>query len=166
MNNTWVTRAVMVVACSGMPAALLAAPVQIYRCAGTPVIYTTEPRLAASGRCEPVGASPPAAPRARFADMPDPSRKPAAPSGAVTVSTDRTTVPREVQQQRDADRVRILQDELARERARVAQLTSRLREAADTPGETTSVAELEQALQRSQADIVALTRELAAAGGR
>jgi hypothetical protein len=71
-------------------------------------------------------------------------------------------VSRALQQQRDADRLQILQDELQRERDRHAQLAQRLtQDSTNGAMDTGTVEELRQALQRSAADVAALSRELA-----
>jgi hypothetical protein len=147
-----------------------AAAVEIYRCQGNPAVYTSDLRLVRAGRCTRLGALPvtvrnvapvAAAPTAR-------ARPAAAPLPTATPSGSVTTVARQVQQQRDSDRVQILQSELTRERERLAQLTQQMRElqsaapdaAAAKRSETVALA---QAIRRSEDDLQALDKELARA---
>jgi type II secretory pathway component PulM len=83
-----------------------------------------------------------------------------------TTATTSTTIARPVQQQRDADRVQILQAELDRERERLAQLTQQLRELQSSAPDATGARRpetlaLSQAIRRSETDLQALDKELA-----
>lgn len=141
-----------------------ATAVEIYRCQGNPAVYTSDLRLVRAGRCTRLGTAPAtvrnvmpmaATPTAR-------SQSDAAPHASAT------TVARHVQQQRDTDRVQILQSELTRERERLAQLTLQMHAlqsaapdaAAARRSETTALA---QAIRRSEDDLQALDKELARA---
>ncbi len=164
------THAVLLLAvvflCAG---AAQATTVEIYRCAGNPAVYTSDLRLVRAGRCTRLGASP-AAPRGAAV-------VPASASSAVRPVTATTppravpagaTIARDVQQQRDSDRVHILQAEQARERDRLAQLTQQLQQLQAAPPEVASAkradtAALAQAIQRSESDLQALDKELARA---
>lgn len=134
----------------------------IYRCSGTPVVYTSDPRLARDGRCVRVGASPVVAPRpgAVSPSSRPPALQPQVPNPILTVS-------RDLQRQRDADRVQILQAERARERERLAQFTQQLSALrsrhADAAVDETQVAELAEAIRRSESDLSALDKELSRA---
>lgn len=141
------------------PPMALATPIEIYRCPGTPAVYTSDQRLVQAGRCVRLGAA--VAPhRSSSLSTSTPLRPQAAASGPA--STSRTVVSRALQQQRDADRLQILQDELQRERDRHAQLAQRLtQDSTNGAMDTGTVEELRQALQRSAADVAALSRELA-----
>jgi hypothetical protein len=152
-----------------------AGALDIYRCTGNPVVYTTDARRVRQGGCERMGARAAAAlpnvPNlSRAAPRPTPTRvSPASSSvlnaqAATAPARAPTVVPRAVQQQRDSDRVQILKDELSREQARQAQLSQRLRDAANAaPAGGGDLAELRQALQRSETDVEALAKELALA---
>jgi hypothetical protein len=144
-----------------------AAVVEIYRCPGNPAVYTSDLRLVRAGRCTRLGgpvvatrhsAAPQAVASAR---VPPPAIAPPqrAPSGSATIA-------RHVQQQRDVDRVHILQTELARERERLAQLTQQLRALPPARSDGAAAAHpdavaLSQAIQRSESDLMALDNELA-----
>jgi hypothetical protein len=138
------------------------ANVDVYRCAGSPAIYTSDPRLVREGRCEKLGAS-----QAGSLGRRGPPKAEAAPTPRVagTLPSASATVARGEQQQRDRDRHRILETELTNERQRHAQLVQKLRaaEAADTSeaARATQIDELEQAIRRSETDIASLGRELA-----
>jgi hypothetical protein len=138
-----------------------AATVEIYRCAGTPAVYTSDLRLVRAGRCTRLGAAPTAARAAAVVPVSASSVvRPVAPAGA--------TIARDVQQQRDSDRVHILQAEQARERDRLTQLTQQLQQLQSAPPEVASAKRsetvaLSQAIQRSESDLQALDKELARA---
>jgi hypothetical protein len=143
--------------CAGMAQA---ATVEIYRCAGTPAVYTSDLRLVRAGRCTPLGAAPAAA-RSSTAVTP-------VPRPVATVPPAGATIARDVQQQRDSDRVHILQTEQARERDRLTQLTQQLHQLQSAPPEVASARHAEtvalsQAIQRSESDLQALDKELARA---
>jgi hypothetical protein len=146
-----------------------AAPVEIYRCGGTPAIYTSDLRLVRTGRCTRIGAAP-AATRtpAAAAVAAGSAERPAASAPPAREATAVTAISRDVQQARDSDRVHILQTERARERDRLALLTQQLQQLQSTPQDVSSAkqaetASLSQAIQRSESDLQALDKELARA---
>jgi hypothetical protein len=127
--------------------------VEIYRCPGQPAVYTSDLRLVRSNHCVKLGVAVSTAARPR-------------PAAAVASAAPlQATVPRELQQQRDSDRVQILQSEQSRERERLAQLTQQQRalESADKSGGSArpEALALAQAILRSQTDLQALDKELA-----
>jgi septal ring factor EnvC (AmiA/AmiB activator) len=141
-----------------------AATIEIYRCAGTPAVYTSDLRLVRAGRCTRMGAEPAAARVAAVAPVAASAVvRPAVPAGA--------TIARDVQQQRDSDRLHILQTEQARERDRLTQLTQQLQQMQSAPAQDTNAkraetSALSQAIQRSESDLQALDKELARAQQR
>jgi bacterioferritin (cytochrome b1) len=71
-------------------------------------------------------------------------------------------VPRAVQQERDSDRKRILQNELAREQDKLQTLTQTLSKARSQDAGP-DVERLSQAVRRAESDIESISRELALA---
>jgi hypothetical protein len=147
-----------------------AAAVEIYRCQGNPAVYTSDLRLVRAGRCTRLGATPVAARQvAPVATAPTARAQPAAaPLPTAARSGSVTTVARQVQQQRDSDRVQILESELTRERERLAQLTQQMRELQSAPPDAAAAKRSEtvalaQAIRRSEDDLQALDKELARA---
>ena len=165
----WVT-ALFVGFLSGSLAQSATAGTTIFRCPGKPAVYTSDARLASSLGCESldrrsvVVASP--APTSARESLPvsalSADAKPAslamlgAPSKA-------NVIPRAVQLERDDDRKRILQDELARDRSKLQALIDALSKARVQDGGT-EVERIGQAIRRKEADIEALSRELVLAG--
>jgi hypothetical protein len=142
-----------------------AAAVEIYRCQGNPAVYTSDLRLVRAGHCTRLGATPVAVRNvAPVAAAPAARVQPAAaPLPATT-----TTVARPLQQQRDTDRVQILQSELTRERERLALLTQQLQALQSAPPDAAAAKRSEavalaQAVRRSEDDVQALDKELARA---
>ena len=148
--------------CAG---ALPARAIEIYRCPGQPAIYTSDLRLVRSNHCTKLGAAPPAT-RGTAAVAPVATAARLRPAAAVPrAAPGHATVPRELQQQRDSDRVQILQSEQSRERERLAQLTQQQR-ALESAGDGAGAARpealaLAQAIRRSETDLQALDKELA-----
>lgn len=159
-----------------------ASPVEIYRCPGNPAVYTSDLRLVRANRCTRLGAPPvAAAPLPQAAPAPAGSAfRPvvAAPSPRISarISPGAATVTRAEQQQRDSDRVQILQAELTRERERLVKLTQQLRttqsasqsvsQSAPPDPDSAKPAEtlaLSEAIQRSETDLQSLERELSRA---
>ena len=143
-------------------AAHATAAVEIYRCPGSPAVYTSDLRLVRSGRCTKLGEAPAALRKA--ASVAPVSVGPAAKTSPPAPSPG-TTIARPLQQQRDSDRVQILQAELSRERERLAQLTQQLRTLQSTPSnpdvaKRSETLELSQAIQRTETDMQALNNEL------
>jgi hypothetical protein len=146
--------------------ALPARAIEIYRCPGPPAVYTSDLHLVRAGRCTRLGA---AATKARSAAAAQVSTSPvvaaATPGRAAPAAP---AIAPGVQQQRDSDRVQILQTEVTRERDRLAQLTQQLQQIQSTEPEVASVRRsdavaLSQAIQRSESDLQALDKELARA---
>jgi hypothetical protein len=141
----------------------------VYRCSGSPTVYTSDPRMVRGGRCEALGRKqvirspapvvstmPPSAPAAGVSAV-----STAAPSRVEEPSASPQRVTARVQQQRDSDRVRVLEDELARERDKLVQLRERMFAASRQPNAPTGINhELQQAVLRAEADVAALSREL------
>jgi hypothetical protein len=146
--------------------ALPARAIEIYRCPGQPAVYTSDLRLVRSNQCTRLGAAPPAArAAAAVAPVSTAARTLPAAAPARAASEQVTVVPRELQQQRDSDRVQILQAEQTRERERLAQLTQQQR-ALESAGDGAGAARpealaLAQAIRRSETDLQALDKELA-----
>ncbi len=149
--------------------AVSATPVEIYRCPGNPAVYTSDLRLVRANRCTRLGAPPAAAslPQAAPARAGSAFRPVvAAPSARSSPGT--ATITRAQQQQRDTDRVQILQAELARERERLAKLTQQLQALQSAPPDADSAKPpetlaLSEAIHRSETDLQALERELSRA---
>lgn len=149
-------------------------PRPVYRCPGPPVLYTDAitPEEARERNCRTIeGAavtvvqSPPRpAPRAQ------PGTAPAA--GASAARAPDTRVDPAAQRARDADARRILQEELSREEQRLAELRvafnngepPRQGDERNFARYQERVAEMRAAIQRKEADIAALRRELAKLG--
>lgn len=147
--------------------------VGIFRCPGSPVVYTTDARTAAYQGCTTVG---PRSTRSHTAV----GRAETGPE--VRASTSTTTVaavtkpssatdpartaviPKSVQADRDRDRAAILQAELAREQDKLVRLKTKLSAAtankADARADVSQVGETALAIERSEGDIAALGREL------
>ncbi len=146
-------------------------PVEIYRCPGSPAVYTSDLRLVRANRCTRLGA--PTAAAALPQATPAPAGSAFAPVAAAPlsrISPGAATITRAQQQQRDADRVQILQAELTRERERLAKLTQQLRASQSAPPEPdpdsakpAQTLALSEAIQRSETDLQALERELSRA---
>jgi hypothetical protein len=151
----------------------------IYRCPGSPAIFTSDKRFAQSRRCINIDAatSVTAYPVRSFSHERAPS--PAGTADKLASSSDIRTlmayaplrgesepsrvVPAAVQSHRDDDRRRILQDELTAEQRKLASLNVALGQAR-TQDSSAEQERLAQATQRSQSNIAALSRELARAG--
>jgi hypothetical protein len=146
-----------------------ASPVEIYRCPGNPTIYTSDLRLVRANRCTRLGAPPAAAALPQATPAPAGSAfRPVVAAPSARISPGAATITRAEQQQRDSDRVQILQAELSRERERLAKLTQQLRALQPAPPDPGSAMPAEtlalsEAIQRSETDLQALQRELSRA---
>jgi hypothetical protein len=147
-----------------------ASPVEIYRCPGNPAVYTSDLRLVRANRCTRLGAPPvAAAPLPQAAPAPAGSAfRPVVAAPSARISPGAATVTRAQQQQRDSDRVQILQAELTRERERLVKLTQQLQTSQSAPPDPDSakpseMLALSEAIQRSETDLQALERELSRA---
>jgi hypothetical protein len=142
----------------------------VYRCPGPPVLYTDAlaPDEARRRGCQPFdGASITVVQSQR---RPGPASAPAAAgAGAAARPPGDTRVDPAAQRARDADARRILQEELQREEQRLEQLRAEFNNGEpERRGDERNfaryqerVAEMRAAIQRKEADIAALKRELA-----
>ncbi len=139
----------------------------VYRCSGNLYTDAIDAAEARQRGCSPIEAAVslpvPAAPRATAATP----RASAAPADGTTARVDPA-----VQRVRDADKRRILEAELAAEQQRLAGLQRELDavQAPARPGEaaterSTRAGLLRESIERSQADLAALRRELAKTAG-
>jgi predicted nucleic acid-binding Zn-ribbon protein len=137
----------------------------VYRCEGSPPIYVSAAQAAQSRQCSNIGRLPQLAARRAAKDkVSATSKAAAAAASAPAAQRDKAplrTVPLTLQRDRDDDRVRLLEEELARERQRLAALQRQSPRTA--PGNGTEPTELSRQIQRVESDIAALTRELALA---
>jgi hypothetical protein len=165
-------------------------PGALYKCPGEPVTYTTDAKAAQENACPRID-SPLIVLRSR-AQRSRPARlhaaaqmskaAVAAPRGPAPLQIETASVrtasfvpvargvssqyviPAEVQQQRDHDRLGVLQDELTRERAKLARFKTRLAQLRAAGGDgkidSSQVADVELAVARSEIDVVALSREV------
>lgn len=153
-------------ALSALPAA--AQGKTVYRCPGPPVLYTDDlsPAEARARNCRTIDGAP-----VTVLQSPKQANGPSrgtAPSGAASAPEDARVKPAE-QKARDADARRILEAELRREEGRLAEL---LREYNNGEPERRAdernfqryldrVGEMRAAIERKQADLEAIRRELA-----
>lgn len=160
----------------------------IFKCPGAPVIYTTDARVAREGGCPAIGM--PVIVTRQRSQRATPARA-QAPTSEAGLALKRATesalvestgvrnasyvpaptgarssyvISAEVQQRRDRDRLGVLQDELARERDKLARLKTRLLDMRRAEGDGKNVSsqstELELAIARCESDITALGREV------
>jgi len=137
----------------------------VYRCPGPSVLYTDAltPEEARSRNCRSIEG-------ATVTVVQTPRRPaPAAASAPAARPAGETRVDPAVQRARDSDARRILQDELQREEERLSQMRAEFRNGEpERRGDERNfaryqerVAEMRAAIQRKEADIAALKRELA-----
>jgi hypothetical protein len=142
----------------------------VFRCPGSPAVFTSDARLASAKGCESldrraVVASPAPVVASREAEPASVRASAAKPMIVAVASPSRAyVVPRTVQNERDDDRKRILQDELARERGKLQTLGETLSKARAQPEAAAEVERLSQAIRRTESDIESIGRELALAG--
>lgn len=140
----------------------------VYRCPGTPVLYTDAltPAQARERGCTTIEGAPITI--VQGTRRPPPASAPAAAPGAAPRPAGERVDPG-TQRERDTDARRILSDELRKEEERLAELK---REYADGQPERRGdernyqryldrVAEMKAAILRKEADVAALKRELA-----
>lgn len=134
----------------------------VYRCEGSPPTYVSSAQAAQSKQCSNIGRMPQVS--AKHAAQSKISAKsklaPIKPEREPTLeknSSPARTVPLTLQRDRDNERLRVLETELAQERERLAGLQRQMPRVA--PG--SAAGELSQQIQRVESDIAALTRELA-----
>lgn len=154
--------AVLLLTLSGLHAAAQEARA-VYRCPGPPVLYTDAltPEEARSRNCRTIeGAS---------VTVVQAPRRPAPAAASAARPAGETRVDPAVQRARDSDARRILQDELQREEERLSQLRAEFNNGEpERRGDERNfaryqerVSEMRAAIQRKEADIAALKRELA-----
>jgi hypothetical protein len=149
----------------GLSASLAAAqsPSVVYKCPGNPVLYTDAltPEQARERGCTTIEGAP-------ITIVQSPPRKPAPPAASTPRPAGERVDPG-VQRERDNDARRILNDELAREEARLADLRREYNDGQpERRGDERNyqryldrVAEMKAGIVRKEADIAALRRELA-----
>jgi hypothetical protein len=137
-----------------------AAQAEIFRCAGSPAMYTSDARTARLRGCTPVNdAAIRTAPQENAAPI-APVVQRAKPSAGPSVGVRAEgvlMVSAQAQKTRDGGRYEILKQELSEEQAKADQLREKL---ASTTPSTPSHAELRQSLERAQSNLTALQREL------
>lgn len=155
-------------ACLGAaaPAQAQDAPAKpVYRCPGNPVEYTDAltPEQARDRGCKTIEGAP-------ITIVQTPRPRPAAPPEAATPARPASArVDPNLQRERDSDARRILTEELRREEARLAELKREYNDGQpERRGEERNyqryldrVAEMKAGIERKEADIAALKRELA-----
>jgi hypothetical protein len=150
---------------AGLPAQAQDGSKPVYRCPGPPVLYTDalSPQEAKDKGCRTIEGAP-------VTVVTVPSRRPAAspPAGSASRPGDQKVDPA-AQRARDADARRILGDELVREEERLAEMRrefnggepERRGDERNFAKYQERVGEMRAAIQRKEADIAALRRELA-----
>jgi hypothetical protein len=156
------------VLCAAGPGAA-SAGATVFRCPGNPAVFTSDARLASAKGCESLDRRAVVAGPAPVSAAREPDAAGArAPIKAVVVAVQApahaNVVPRTVQNERDNDRKRILQDELARERGKLQALGETLTKARAQPESAAEVERLSQVIRRTEGDIESIGRELALAG--
>lgn len=135
----------------------------VYRCPGTPVLYTdalTREQAVARG-CTSIEGTP--------ITIVETTRRPPPPAASAASRPASERVDPSVQRQRDADARRILTDELAREESQLADLRRQFNGGQpERRGDESNyqryldrVAEMKAVIARKEADVGALKRELA-----
>jgi hypothetical protein len=167
MRNTArrAARALALLLTANVLAAAAQEPRTVYRCPGPPVLYTDalSPQEARDRNCRTIDGA--------TVTVVQSPRRPApasAPAPAARPAGD-TRVDPAAQRARDTDARRILQEELQREEERLAQLRAEFNNGEpERRGDERNfaryqerVAEMRAAIQRKEADIAALRRELA-----
>ena len=139
----------------------------VYRCPGPPVLYTDSlsPQEAREKGCRTIEGAP-------ITVVQSPKPRAASATAGATVGTTRpgdSKVDPAAQRSRDSDARRILSDELQREEERLATMQAEFKGGEpDRKGDERNyaryaerVAEMRAAIQRKEADIAAIKRELA-----
>jgi hypothetical protein len=145
---------------AGLLLAPQAALAEIFRCAGSPAMYTSDARTARQRGCAPVNET-------AIRPAPQASAMPITPAVLrAKSSTEPSTAARgdgvllissQTQKARDASRYELLRQEMSEEQAKADQLREKL---ARTAPSNPSHAELRQSLERAQSNLTALQREL------
>ena len=147
-----------------LPAARAQDPKPVYRCPGPPVLYT-DAISAAEARekgCRTIEGAP-------VTVVQVPRARPTAPGAASAARNGESKVDPASQRSRDSDARRILADELKREEDRLAAMQAEYRGGEpERRGDERNyarylerVAEMKAAIQRKEADIAAIRREMA-----
>ena len=138
----------------------------VYRCGGSPVMYTSDQRWAQEQGCSLLGSSSERSKQSKPAQKRQLSSEPDASSMqsqkiAKTATRNTTTIYGSTEQKaRDSDQLSILNNELRDEKARLEALNQKLaKDNSSVSGDAAS--ELKKSINRSQSDIVALEREIA-----
>jgi hypothetical protein len=159
MSRTWLAGTGLALLCGALPASAQAGgEALLFRCAGPPALYIVDARLASQRGCKAVSLAWTTRPRVASAARAEPDAPvvPISPAARFVSSTQ--------QRERDADRVRILREELQTERERLAALLER---PAQSGGSTADAGSgLSRDVERVQLNIAALQRELSAAHAR
>ena len=147
-----------------VPAARAQDPKPVYRCPGPPVLYTDaiSAQEAREKGCRTIEGAP-------VTVMQLPRARPAASSAASAARNGESKVDPASQRARDSDARRILADELKREEDRLAAMQAEFRGGEpERRGDERNyaryierVAEMKAAIQRKEADIAAIRREMA-----
>ena len=138
----------------------------VYRCGGSPVMYTSDQRWAQEQGCSLLGSSSERSKQSKPAQKRQLSSEPDASSMqsqkiAKTATRNTTTIYGSTEQKaRDSDQLSILNNELRDEKSRLEALNQKLaKDNSSASGDAAS--ELKKSINRSQSDIVALEREIA-----
>jgi hypothetical protein len=137
----------------------------VYRCEGSPPTYVSSAQAAQSKQCRNIGRLPQLTTRRVDKDKVL-AKSRSAPVASITPAAEKDnppvrTVPLTLQRDRDDERLRVLEDELAQERRHLAELQRQMPRTA--PGNVNEPGELSRQIQRAESDIAALTRELSLA---
>lgn len=156
--------AATVLACLAAPA-VAQAPTVVYRCPGPPVLYTDQlsPQEARDRGCRTIEGAP-----VTIVQVPRPRASAPGAAAAAARPADTRVEPAE-QRARDSDARRILAGELRREEERLAELRreynngepERLGSERNYQKYLDRVAEMRAAIERKEADVSAIRRELA-----
>jgi hypothetical protein len=168
MNSTRLTSSLQIVLIPLMFCLSNAVQAQanVYRCGGSPVMYTSDQRWAKEQGCSLLGSanernkqSAPVQKRSSNSAT-DAANTTSQKTAPVTVKNSSTIYGSTEQKARDSDQLSILNNELRDEKARLEVLNQKLSKdaSASTAG---ADSELKKSISRSQSDIVALEREIA-----
>jgi len=165
-------RAALVLLVATMPwPALAQEPRTVYRCPGPPVLYTDaiSAEEARSRNCRTIDGATVTVVQAPRRPAPAAASAPATGTGTAARPAGETRIDPAAQRARDTDARRILQEELQREEQRLAEMRAEFGNGEpERRGDERNfaryqerVAEMRAAIQRKEADIAALKREIA-----
>jgi hypothetical protein len=148
-----------------------AAGAPIYRCEGPPVLFTSDPSLYKTGRCIPVSPDQPVTasggPQLWRKSGPGSSESPRSvqPRSEPRGARAGQVVPRSVQRERDAQRVPLIQAELAGAEQRLQSMRQRLATVSSNAKQQGGERQdsLRRRIRQVELDVEALKRELASA---